>query len=93
MSLIRDQQHLRCDGDGPNGSGCDTTTPVPVGLQRKLTSPVGGDRRAETPARDWLFVGSSGGVRHYCPHCAARYLFNLRSPSAAARRALDGEEA
>jgi hypothetical protein len=76
MSLTLDQQHLRCDGAGHDGDGCDATALAPIGLRQRLARTAGTSDPIGSP-RDWLFVssGANGAPgRHFCPLCAVRYL-------------------
>jgi hypothetical protein len=57
MSLTLDQQHLRCDGAGHDGDGCDATALAPIGLRQRLARTAGTSDPIGSP-RDWLFVSS-----------------------------------
>jgi len=67
MGVLRDGQRVHCDG-----RGCLATALLPVALRSKLsdTSPA----TKATSAHGWLFAGSQGDVKHFCPRCLPFYL-------------------
>lgn len=67
MTMLPNGQYIACDG------GCGAKIPVPIGLRALLR----GDAAESPPAAGWLFVSSPHGQRHYCPHCAAKYLASV----------------
>ena len=73
MSLMADGRHILCDGQGSDGQGCDTTTPLVVALRPMLSA------RSHGPIAvgRWLCVTDQENRQHFCPRCAGQYLSAL----------------
>jgi hypothetical protein len=67
MSVLPDGRGVRCDGDE-----CQATARLPVALRHTL---IDSSLMTEsTSIRGWLFAGSQGEARHFCPRCLSLYL-------------------
>lgn len=68
MSQVDGGRWIACDG-----KDCDAKTLAVVGLQSLLKI----DPNVPPPSKGWLFVLKTGGSRHFCPGCAAKYLSEI----------------
>ena len=67
MSVLPDGRRVYCDGND-----CRATAPLPVALRGTLSeTPPGADSLS---ILGWLFAGSPGNVKHFCPRCLPLYL-------------------